>query len=354
MRILLRFLPITLSLIFLSSSVFAQDTFTAIDEKYSVKDVDDIDLNVLDAHVTVNKISGSSISIQIFINGRDSDAARDYFESQNFSVELNNRSLIIESNANKFVTISYDWDNSPDIQVIIGLPPNIPAKLRTSDGDINVDELTAGVEIKTSDGDISLGSVSGDRIAIQTSDGDINAQSLQSPAIKIQTSDGDLYLETVNGESTQLQTSDGDILVKSVTGKMNARTSDGDLAIGKLISAGAQLNTSDGDIIVDAVSGSVSIRSGDGDVVLGIIEPEEVSVSVNDGDVVLAMPQTISATLDIDGADVSMDEFDQFIGTISDTNINGDLNGGGAMIRVRTSDGEVAIVDENEMPSILF
>jgi len=392
MHTLFCFIPTIFSLIFLTSSVLGQDAIIAVDEKFWSKDVDQLSVHVSDADVTVNTKAGRSITVQILVDGRNSKEAMDYFENQNFSVALDKATLVVESNPENIYGISYDWRNSADIYVEIEMPANIPLKLRTLDGNFDVNELTAGAEIKTSDGHIKVGSVSGDKVAIQTLDGNIDAQSLMgqsisvktsdgdisvgscsgekitiqtidgdidaqtinSLSISVKTSDGDLNLGALEGDSVKLQTMDGDILIESAAGKINIKTSDGDIALRELLSSGSQLQVMDGDIVVDKVTGSLSLRSSDGDVLLGLIEPENVSVSVHDGDVALAMPQDVSATLDLSGSEVSMDEFPHFIGTITDTGIDGDLNGGGPVIHVRTSDGDVLLRNGVESGSDLF
>ncbi len=381
MRKFANFFMINFFLIFLTSSLHAQDALIPIDEKFWVKDVDDLSVNVMDADVSVNTKSGSTISVQVLLDDQNSDIAMRYFENQNFSVSLDKTTLVVATNPDQTHKVYYDWHHSPDINVIITMPPDIPVNLRTLDGNFEVNELIAGAKIRTSDGDIVLGSVSGDRITIQTLDGNIEAQSLTSPFVSLRTSDGDISIETVSGESIamqtldgdieamslkspsislktsdgdlnlgildgesiELQTIDGDVFIELAVGRTNIRTSDGDVILGELLSSGSKMQMIDGDIRIDQVSGHVSLTTSDGDVFLGLIEPEDVAISVIDGDITLTMIEDLSVTLDISGSYVTMDELPQFSGKISDTKIEGDLNGGGTLIRARTSDGDVIV-----------
>ena len=129
----------------------------------------------------------------------------------------------------------------------------------------------------------------------------------------------------------------------SVTGNVEVRTSDGDLDLRELISAKSELQTSDGEINISQVTGNLTLRSGDGDVTLGLINPDEINVGVSDGDVYITVPFDLSASLDILANDVNMNSFSNFSGDQDHSRIDGDLNGGGAIIRVRTSDGDVQL-----------
>jgi len=332
-----------LSMVTFATSGFAQVTLTPVDEKFASKDIHDLVIHVVDADVTVNTSNGSSVSVQIIVKGNDLDKAMEYYEKQNFSVHMEDSALRIRSEREKSYGTSYDWRNSADIHVAITMPSDIPSRIQTSDGDLEIDELIAGAMIKTSDGDISIGTVSGSEIVIQTSDGDIDAELLASPSISVETSDGDVVLGNISGDLMKIRTSDGDILIDSATGNLNAQTSDGDLMIGEMISPAASVRTSDGEIEIEKVSGSLALRAGDGDVKLGLIDPNSINVTLSDGDALLSIPQDLSATLDIKGEDVKMDSFPNFSGNFDDSMIDGDLNGGGALIRVRTSDGNIVM-----------
>lgn len=361
MYVLPKFIPSALTLIMVATSVQAQITFTPVGEKYAADEVRDLMVSVEDADVTVNTSDVSTVEVQVTVKGNDRDKAMDYYEQQNFSVKLDGETLHVHSKREKSYKKSYDWSNSADIHVAISMPTNITSNIRTSDGDLVIDELTAGativtsdgdieatwlegisISVKTSDGDISIGTAAGEEIAIQTSDGDIVADRLEGSSVSVKTSDGDLALGNVAGD-LRIQTSDGDILIDSMDGELDAKTSDGDLIIGEIISSSAEARTSDGEIKVREATGSLTLRTSDGDVELGLIDPENINVTISSGDVLLSMPQDLPATLNIRAQNVRMNSFSNFSGDLDDSRVDGDLNGGGALIQVHTSDGDVVL-----------
>ncbi|MXW13400.1 MAG: DUF4097 domain-containing protein [Rhodothermaceae bacterium] len=356
-----KFIPAALTLIMIATSVQAQITLTPIDEKYAADEVRDLMVSVADADVTVNTSDVSTVEVQVTVEGDDRDKAMDYYEKQNFSVTLDRGTLHVHSKRERTRRTLYVWRNSVNIHVAINMPSNISSNIRTSDGDLVIGELTAGativtsdgdieaawlegasVSIKTSDGDISILAASGEKITIQTSDGDIEAGRLEGASISVRTSDGDLELGDVAGD-LQIQTSDGDIMIDSINGKLDAKTSDGDLAIGEVISSNAEARTSDGEITIGKATGSLTLRTSDGDVALGLVNPENINVTISSGDAVLTMPQDLPATLNIRAKDVEMDSLSNFSGDLNDSRVDADLNGGGALIRVHISDGDVVM-----------
>jgi len=343
MRSIFTYVPTFLCMIVGTHTASAQDALIPIDEKYFAKDVEDLVVDLGDADVIINTSSESTLHVQVVVDGHDLDQAYEYFEKQNYSVNLDQLTLRIISDPDRSYGSSSSWRNSTDIEVIMTMPSDIPITLRISDGDLNIDDLTADALIQTSDGDISIGSITGDLIRIQTSDGDIDAELLNSSAITVKTSDGDLSLGTLMGDSIRLQSSDGDIMIDLATGNIEGKTSDGDFEIYELISAKSELRTSDGEINISQVTGNLTVSSGDGDIKLGLVNPDEVNVTVSDGDIQISLPFDLSATLDIYAEDVSMNSYENFSGDRDNTRIDGDLNGGGSIIRVRTSDGDVQL-----------
>ncbi len=336
--------PIALILSLIVLPAQSQVTLTPISEEFSSSKISDLMVRVYDADVSVLTSDNSEVTVEVTVEGNNRRQAQEYYEKQKFSVAVEKEILSINSEREKSYGTSMDWQNSADIHVTIHIPMDIPTTIRTSDGNLEIEELSAGASIQTSDGDIQIGSISGDEITIQTSDGDIDADFLNgSTSIKVRTSDGDLSFGTLLGDRMDLQTSDGDIQIESVDGKFYAKSSDGDLLINEMISAAAEVSTSDGEIIIKKVSGSLTLRSGDGDVELGLVNPEAIRASISDGDVLLSMPKDLAATLDISSKDVDMTSFSNFSGKITNTKVYGDLNGGGALIHIKTSDGEVIL-----------
>ena len=165
------------------------------------------------------------------------------------------------------------------------------------------------LDVRTSDGNVILGPLAG-RIDINTSDGDITALGLR-------------------GEIT-MASSDGDIEAGDLDGKLRLRTSDGNGSVAGRFDMLA-VRSSDGDLDVTAIKGSA------------LAEPW--SLESSDGRIGLRVPADLKATLDARSRDGSLDvDLPVSIqGKIHRNRLQGDLNGGGPLLTLRSSDGGIRI-----------
>jgi len=160
----------------------------------------------------------------------------------------------------------------------------------------------------------------------------------------IYTSGGDIILHNLLSDS-KLKTSGGDIHIENSIGKVNAHTSGGDI---KIIACNGDVNleTSGGDIILKNVSGSISAETSGGDIMLYLNgDNKGISLNTSGGDIHIETPKDLKADLDCktSGGDVSLNSFNNFNGKVKDQYIIGSINGGGPLIKARTSGGDISI-----------
>jgi len=141
----------------------------------------------------------------------------------------------------------------------------------------------------------------------------------------VKTSDGDVYLHGFNG-STLL-----------------ARSSDGDITIDELIAERSTIHTSDGGITLRGVEGDLTASSSDGSLRIDLANPGEVTVTTPEGDITITVPSDLSADLQLRGDDVRISSQLEFRGNVKDERADGELRGGGLLIKARTSDSDVTI-----------
>jgi DUF4097 and DUF4098 domain-containing protein YvlB len=126
-----------------------------------------------------------------------------------------------------------------------------------------------------------------------------------------------------------MQTGDGGIEADGVSGSVNARTGDGGVHIrGKLDSL--SLHTGDGGVDVTALPGSRVATNW--------------RIETGDGGVTVRLPSNLAADLDVHTGDGSL-SIDLPVQTSQKDNqsIRGKLNGGGALVTIRTGDGSVRL-----------
>lgn len=148
-------------------------------------------------------------------------------------------------------------------------------------------------------------------------------------AAYLHTGDGSISLRRIGG-SMQVDTGDGSIQGEELQGGLDAHTGDGSVHISGRFD-NLQLRTSDGSVDVDVLKGSRMsqdwrIRTGDGSVRLNVPRDLAADIDMQTGDGRIRVNLPLSTT-----------------GTQSETEVRGKLNGGGALLTVRTGDGSVSL-----------
>lgn len=126
---------------------------------------------------------------------------------------------------------------------------------------------------------------------LELSNGDVVVSQLQpADQITVRTSNGDVEMSQITGD-TNILTRNGDIHLSDMDGKAVLDTRNGDIEIATITSA-VEAMTSNGDVVVTGAAEAVSIRTSNGDVVVrsGSINGDWRIVTKN-GDIVLSVPQ---------------------------------------------------------------
>jgi hypothetical protein len=146
----------------------------------------------------------------------------------------------------------------------------------------------------------------------------------------VHTGDGNIDIQGIAGE-TRLRTGDGRIEALSLDGSLHAESGDGHVRVrGRLDML--TLHTGDGSIEADVLPGS-KMSAG-------------WRVETGDGGVTLRLPPAFGAELELHTGDggISMDlPAVTSVSRSGDKDLRGRLNGGGAVLSVRTGDGSIHI-----------
>ncbi len=221
---------------------------------------------------------------------------------------------------------AYHWFHffeTNHVRFTIEVPRDYPVDLRTSGGDVSVRDLNAPVHAATSGGDISIAGVAG-KLGMLTAGGDLRLQDV-SGAVHAQTSGGDIEVKYLKGPA-RLSASGGDIDIANSTGTLDLRTGGGDIRLrndtGKI-----QGFTAGGDVWAQ-------LRANDG-----------VRFSSGGGDIDVSLPRNVGAALDARSNGGSLtSEFPLSTTRIkSDTRLSGTIGGGGALISLQASGGDIRI-----------
>ncbi len=205
-------------------------------------------------------------------------------------------------------TITGFW---PPVQVdfTVTVPAAYNVELKTSGGDVTVGDLQGRVTARTSGGDITLGSITGD-IRAGTSGGNVRLAEGRG-AVKLGTSGGNITVGHAVGP-TDLDTSGGDIEIDSVENTLQASTSGGDVTAG----------------IAGSLRGDCRLGTSGGRVRVTVDKTARFALDAS----------TSGGGVDAAGLTITIDK-----GGAGHNRLSGQVNGGGPLLHLRSSGGEIEI-----------
>lgn len=180
------------------------------------------------------------------------------------------------------------------------------------------------------------------RVQAHTSGGDMKLEDVSGPS-RLSTSGGDLEVRNVKGDF-EGRTSGGEVRIESTAGSVRAHTSGGNMFVSD-IQGDVEADTSGGDVRVLKVDGRIDARTSGGNVRCEIKGPNRgIRATTSGGSVWLSLPKDITGTLDAESSGGHIAS-DLPISTTrwSEHRLNGQINGGGEEILVRTSGGSITL-----------
>jgi len=246
-------------------------------------------------------------------------------------------------------------------------------EIQSGGGSVRVDDIGGGVRAETGGGEIAVGNAGGD-VSLETGGGNI----------KINSAKGDIKAETGGGsvvvlsglQGAVLETGGGSIRLEKCNGRVKATTGGGSIDLGdingpvqvgsgggsiRLASAKGRVEaeTGGGSIQLDGAT-SVKAETGAGSIVVKLVSSSDartnstLETSAGDITVYLAndLPITVRAAIEMANGHKIRSEFND-IHVASEgaswpgpqtVTAEGQLNGGGPVLKVRTSSGNISFL----------
>ena len=247
---------------------------------------------------------------------------------------------------------------------------DVDTKMTSSGGDVQIEHARGRTKARTSGGDIRIEHAEGE-VEVRTSGGDIQIENTAG-ALTAASSGGDIQIEHALGKLS-IETSGGDIQIEHAMEGVNAESSGGDIAIENARGA-VEVESSGGDIDIENADGGVSARTSGGDINVGLAGTDPSTnrgshLESTGGEVTVYLPEDLAATIDAQvrigtsgrwkrGDYRVYPEFDlseeNNAGSRNPTwawvsaqsgsaRVRGDINGGGDLIRIETTNGNIKI-----------
>ena len=173
----------------------------------------------------------------------------------------------------------------------------------------------------------------GGSIAVEEIGGRVGAQS----------SGGSIKLRGIDGPA-EVRTSGGSIRVADVLGDVQARTSGGRISVER-VDGDVDVRTSGGSIRIEGARGRANAKTSGGRISASFDGPPAGVLETSGGGITVRFPFDSAVNLDAmtSGGHVRIDHPITLQGSMSNRHVVGALNGGGELLRLRTSGGSIEV-----------
>ena len=294
-------LILILALIIIATSIsFGRELRTIQEKTFSVKDWENLYVNAEGADIIVTSWDKQEVYVKVSANQKAEEHLKLKIEKENDAVVVVAKLKISHSFFNWFS------NNNMSLRIEVTVPRKYNADLETSGGNLKLSDLTGGFKLNTSGGNINL----------NDNNGKLHAE----------TSGGNIKLVNHKGEM-DISTSGGNIDCKSVTGDLKAETSGGNVDI-EITNGKLYTETSGGNIYVDYTG----INKG-------------LEASTSGGTVKVKLPSDFKAKAHLEtGGGTVRNHFSNVKDfKVTESEVDCELNGGGNVLRLETSGGDVIV-----------
>jgi hypothetical protein len=215
--------------------------------------------------------------------------------------------------------------NLGDVRIAIEVPRGTPVELESAGGGIDLSALDATVKASSSGGGIKVAEVHGD-LTLSSSGGGVEVR-LVHGVVRVGSSGGNVRVESIEG-GVYADSSGGSVTLEDVSGDIQASSSGG----------GVQVAGAGGRVKAGSSGGPVQVSFAAGNSKGGDIDS-------SGGGVATMLDRAAGVEVDAvsSGGPVDCDLPVTREGRIARDSLHGRLNGGGALLRLRSSGGGITI-----------
>jgi len=304
--------------------------------------VNDVYARTSGGGITVSGVGVSETRVEVYITGNN---GRNALSKEEIKERLEDYNLDVSVSGHKVSVVAepkhgnMNWKQGLNISFKLYVPQNVSTDLGTSGGGISLTNLSGTHNFSTSGGGLELRKLTG-TVRGKTSGGGINLAD-SGGDIVLSTSGGGIDVDNCSGQ-IRLNTSGGSIELNKIDGTIEAGTSGGPVR-GDNIKGQLTAHTSGGGVTLRALACSVDASTSGGNMDVEISQlGKYVTVSNSGGNINLSLPANQGLNLKLRGNKIKTNNLSNFSGEMDDDNIDGQLNGGGVPVNVR-SNGNVTL-----------
>ena len=229
-------------------------------------------------------------------------------------------------------------------EVVLGdIEGSLKAK-NAGSGNIQAGNIGGDVEGETYGGDLRFGVVKGTAWAKTAGGGDITFEGCRSNVVGVKTYGGDIVLGNIAGYVKAENAGSGDIQIGNVGGTIEAKTYGGDLDFGTVKGAVRGRTAGGGNITLKGSQGRVDLNTYGGYIHAEITQQPQYQWTLETsggGEIIATLFSRISVNLDARASSGSVSSDFTVHGSKSKNSLRGTINGGGTLLKLRASSGDI-------------
>jgi hypothetical protein len=216
----------------------------------------------------------------------------------------------------------WSW-NGLSVSYAITVPSGTRLKANSGSGDVTIGAVAGPVNAATGSGNIHIGRIAED--------------------VETHAGSGDIEIE--GAKSLTAETGSGTIRAIAVRGAVSVRSGSGDISVAQEAAGNANLGTGSGDVTLTGARGPVRVGTGSGDVLVEGASVAAWDVSASSGNVRLKIPPRSAFDVEAHTGSGNIDSTLPLAvtGRQSKRELRGTVGGGGPLVRVSTSSGDIEI-----------
>jgi DUF4097 and DUF4098 domain-containing protein YvlB len=233
--------------------------------------------------------------------------------------------------------------------------PFADARLRSSYGTVEVENVEGDATVESSSGAVSISNQRGGKAVAKTSYGPVTLEAIDATSLRAETSSGSMKARRLKASTIELASSYGSIQVDGADGRLIVRTSSGSVSI-QDAKADVTAKSEYGAVEVDGVLKGVTVHSSSGSVTVtaraGSVIDDDWRIDSNYGRVTLEAPHDLKFDLDAKTSYGNVDvgyaiEVPPGSSTKKGSAIRGKINGGGPVVTLESKSGSVTVTPRN-------
>jgi len=245
----------------------------------------------------------------------------------------------------------FSWFERGRVHYELWVPEGATVKAESSSGDLLIEGQRSDVRAQASSGDIELSDIWGE-IDVSASSGSIRTEDSKGD-LSARTSSGTIRIlgveESERPNDIRVHASSGNVTLKDIMGDVDAETSSGKIDA-ENVEGIVTARASSGNIkILEARGGVKTLRTSSGEIWVELEEIYEgileMSFQSTSGDINLSIPSDTAADIDISTTSgrITTDFAVTILGTMERNERRGTIGGGGILIKLRATSGDVTL-----------